>query len=368
MNSRERFQAIMHFKKPDRLPIWDLEGITEQAIRKWCIEGMPIGRDVYECAGFDKNVNVPLNTHPIPSFVPRVIEEDDEWSTRIDQNGFKVKTSKMQAIGPTVYYYLSGSVNSRSDWEAMKKRHDPRDIRRYPDFWGDELFEYYRTVDCPVGLSFPWGPGRSIKNGYMMGFEKFLEILSDEPDFIRDMFEFWADFIIELARELVRKTRIDYVFINEDGLAYKNSSIISPATYKKLWSPHVKKVIDFLRSHGIDIIGHYTSGNIKPLLPVLLETGFNLFAPLECAAGMDAVELRKEYGKNILLMGNISRAAMMQGKEAVEKEVYSKVPPLLESGGYIPAIDDMVLPDISFESFSHYLKIIKTMGGKNEKS
>ena len=50
----------------------------------------------------------------------------------------------------------------------------------------------------------------------------------------------------------------------------------------------------------------------------------------------------------------------MDGPKAVEKEFYSKVPTLMEQGGYIPAADDMILPDISFESFSHYVNLIKS--------
>ncbi|MGQ9555452.1 MAG: hypothetical protein ACUVWR_15225, partial [Anaerolineae bacterium] len=48
MNSRQRFQAIMHFQSPDRVPLWDLEGFTEEAIRRWCCQGFPPGRDLYE--------------------------------------------------------------------------------------------------------------------------------------------------------------------------------------------------------------------------------------------------------------------------------------------------------------------------------
>jgi hypothetical protein len=49
----------------------------------------------------------------------------------------------------------------------------------------------------------------------------------------------------------------------------------------------------------------------------------------------------------------------MSGKQAVEREFNAKVPPLVEGGGYIPSVDDMILPDISFESYSHYIKLVR---------
>ncbi len=359
MTPRERFQRIMHFQKPDSIPLWDLEGITEGAVRQWCIDGFPPGRDVRQFIDFEPHVRVPLSTEPIPGFVPRVIAEDKDSITTIDQYGFKVKTIKEHAVPPTVYYYVEGSVKTRRDWQEMKKRYDPGDIRRRPTYWGEELLEYYNNVDSPVSLNVVWGPGRGPKNGYMLGLERFLEALHDEPAFIHDIFDFWADFVIELVRELVDRADIDFVWLSEDGLAYKNSTLISPAMYGEFWSPYVKRVTDFLRAHDIQFIGHYTSGNIKPLIPSFLESGINLLGPLECAAAMDAVELRKEYGQDLLMMGNISRAALMEGPDAVEKEFYSKVPLLMEKGGYIPAVDDMILPDISFASVMRYVELVR---------
>ena len=93
--------------------------------------------------------------------------------------------------------------------------------------------------------------------------------------------------------------------------------------------------------------------------PFLLDIGVNLYSPLEVAAGMDAIELRKQFGRDILLIGNISRQALMDGPHAVEKEFYAKVPQLMKSGGYIPAVDDAIMPDISDESYKHYLDLIR---------
>jgi len=359
MTHRERFQAIMRFQQPDRVPLWDLEGITEGAVRQWCLDGFPPGREVREFIRYDPYVRVPLSTDPIPSFVPRVVEEDEESVTTIDQYGFKVKTFKAHAVPPTVYYYIEGSVQTRADWERMKKRYDPADLRRRPNYWGPELFQHYRSLDQPISLTLSWGPGRGPKNGYLLGLERFLEALKDEPALVHDIFEFWADFLIELVRELVENVPLDFVWLSEDGLAYKNSTLISPATYREFWLRPVKRVTDFLRSHGVEIIGHYTSGNIQPLIPTFLEAGINLFGPLECAAGLDAVELRREYGRDLLMMGNIGREALMKGPEAVEEEFYRKVPYLMEQGGYIPAVDDMILPDISFAALMRYVELVR---------
>ena len=358
MTTRDCFRAIMNFGSPDRIPVWDLEGVTEGAIRTWVADGYPAQMNPYDYFGLQRGEQVGLDDGPIPAFVPRVLHEDEQWRTSIDRYGTTVKTLKEKSVTPTIYYYLEFAVETREDWERMKKRHDPRDLRRYPKEWSEALLAYYAAADGPVWLWPHWGPGRGPKSGCMIGIERFLHLVADDPAFVEDIFDFWADFLIELMRPVVEGTTVDYVFFMEDGIAYKNSTLISPDMYRRLWMPYLKRVCDFLHRNGVGHVGHYTSGNIEPLIPAYLETGINLFAPLEVAADVDAVKLRKEYGRDILLMGNIGRQALMDGPDAVEEEFYAKVPWLMEQGGYIPAMDDMVLPDISFAAYSRYIELV----------
>ncbi len=360
LTDRERFNRIMHWEPVDRPPVWGVEEVTEGAVRRWIRDGdFPIGSAVADVFSLDPVILMRLDTDPLPSFVQRGIGEDDEWRTYVDQYGFTVKELKAQSVSPRVYYYLDGVVHNRAEWEALKCRYYPQDPRRKPRAWSDELIDHYNEATCPVGLRIDWGPGRGPKNGYTMGLELFLETLISDPGLIRDMFDFWADFVIEASRELVTRFRIDFVYFAEDGIAYKNGTLVSPKMYRELWIPGMRKVADFLHSHGIKVIAHYSSGNQIPIIPVLLDIGVNLYFPLEVAAGMDARALRQRFGKNILLIGNISRQALMDGPHAVEHEFRAKVPPLMASGGYIPAVDDAIMPDISYASYKRYLELVR---------
>ena len=165
--------------------------------------------------------------------------------------------------------------------------------------------------------------------------------------------------MIALARAWVERVRFDFAFFNEDGMAFKNSTIVSPETYRRIWGRPLRRASEFLRGAGIDVIGYNTSGNIRPLIPVLLELGVNMHQPLECAAGLDARALRREYGQELLLIGNISRQALMDGPAAVEAEFRAKVPELMEAGGYIPAVDDLVMPDMPYASLRRYVELVR---------
>lgn len=361
MTTRELFINIMHFRPVDRTPLWQVEEISEQAVRKWCKEeGFPLGLRGDEPFGFDcRLITLDLsNQPPLPAFIPETVSEDERTVTMRDVFGFTLRCDKTTAVSPRHYVYLDGPIKSRADWETMMQRYDPLDPRRFPIYWGDDFFEHCNRSQTPIVLGMNWGPGRGIKNGYMMGFNRFMEILTDEPSLLEAIFDFWADFTIRFLSSFIDRLRLDAFVFKEDGMGYKNSTLISPAMFRRLYAPYMRRVIDFLYAHGVDIIGYYSSGNLRPLLPELLDIGINMIAPVEAAAGMDAPSLRREFPE-LRMIGNIARAAITAGPEAIRAEVTRKVPPLMAAGGYIPALDDMVTPDMRYADVKLCCELIK---------
>jgi uroporphyrinogen decarboxylase len=174
------------------------------------------------------------------------------------------------------------------------------------------------------------------------------------------MFKFWTDFIIERSKPLIEKAKIDYASVTED-MAYTTGPHISPTQYREFMLPHHKKLTSFLKVHGIDIVMLDCSGNINVMMPLFLEAGFNSINVVQVNAGMDAINLRKQYGKRLTLIGNISLQSLIEGGEVLEKEVRSKVPWLIEKGGYIPSIDDIISPDVPLRNYIHYVNLLKEL-------
>ena len=76
-----------------------------------------------------------------------------------------------------------------------------------------------------------------------------------------------------------------------------------------------------------------------------------------------AVKLRKKYGNNLILLGNIDKRALIKGKRAIREEVTRKVPYLLSRGGYFPGVDHFVPPEVSYENYRYYLKLLREIAG-----
>jgi len=93
----------------------------------------------------------------------------------------------------------------------------------------------------------------------------------------------------------------------------------------------------------------------------IIEAGITGLWPLEVNAGMDAITVRKKYGKKLFLIGNLDKREISLGGERMKKEVDSKVPILKEMGGYVPGSDHLIHVEFTLEKFLEYSNYIKKM-------
>ncbi|MEM2703678.1 MAG: uroporphyrinogen decarboxylase family protein, partial [Candidatus Bathyarchaeia archaeon] len=121
--------------------------------------------------------------------------------------------------------------------------------------------------------------------------------------------------------------------------------------------PRYEEIIKYPRKHGVKVIELDSDGNTEILIPMFIEVGINAHWPLEAAAGMNPIEIRKKYGEEIALYGGIDKRVLTMSKKDIEKEVYNKILPMMELGGYIPFIDHTIPPDVPLENFLYYLDL-----------
>lgn len=376
LTPRERFLATMKFKKPDRLPIFEL-WFPDQTILKWISEGMPLDKiidqkealihpqallpkpiyyvDLIKYFELDRVEDLTIDFSPLPRFVYKILEETEEYRILMDQIGIKKKTFKTRTWG--MPQFLDWQVKDNEDWNKIKARFNPADPRRYPPEWGDDLIQYFNELDHPLCM---WIPGFFAMGRQLMGTINFVASFYRTPELVSDMMDVWTEFLIETSRQAVEalKSRIDYVVIHED-MSYKHGPHVSPKLFREFMLPAFKKVTGFLKHNGIDIIFVDTDGDFRPLLQLLFEGGINGLLPNEVTAGIDVVALRKEYGRRLLFIGNIDKMALIEGKAAIEKEVKSKLPFMKEEGGYIPSLDHEVPPEVPYENYVYYINLMK---------
>jgi uroporphyrinogen decarboxylase len=186
-------------------------------------------------------------------------------------------------------------------------------------------------------------------------------IFFDDPKLVHEIMTDWMDFYKQFIRMVCRDVVPDFIMIWED-MCYRSGPLISPEFYREFMSPYLKEVIDAAKTCGIPGIVVDNDGNCSKMLPLYLECGANAFYPFEVQAGMDIVNVRKQYGDQFMIIGGLNKRTLADSEEAIRKELDAKVPFMLEWGGYIPMLDHSVPTDIPLKLFRYYLQYVRSLG------
>lgn len=352
MNAREKFNRIMNFEDTDSIPVLALEPYEWEMQALWEEQGhLRKGQKPEEKLGMSALEIIPVNLGPIPGFETKRLWEDETYYIETEGMGGKVKRRKE---APTRYYgYIDHPVKSPDDWNEYKKRFAPESGRRYGDL--REMAEKYAKCENPVGIHlFPF----FFRLGfYAMGMEYFMEAFYLEPEMMHDMFHHWSEFTIGTIRPVLEAVKPDFVTLTED-LAYKGTTHMSPDIYEKFWLPYQNKVVKLLEHYEIKVISLWSAGKFDNIMDMALDNGVNCTWPVERASGADPHALRAKYKKRLRMAGGVPTKALIEGPDQIEGAIEDLMP-LVKQGGFFPALDDMVLPDISFEHYEYYIRQLK---------
>lgn len=376
MDTRERFMQLMRFQTVDRTLKWEW-GYWTKTLHRWNQEGLrlsdeelqdlvtfkdeemligeayfsaqnePREKDVHEYFGLDPRiVRVPVDLFLFPPFERGILAQDEDTVVIRDEFGV---TKKLLRGKITMPQYLKYPVENREDFERIKERFNPEDERRFPANW-DSLTEQYRHRDFPLAQ----GQYRCGFFGFLnllMGIENLSYMLHDNPQLIRDMLHFFADFWITLFSKVLSQIEVDFVHFWED-MAFKTGPLISPAVFREFMLPQYRRVISALEDFGIKMFFVDSDGNLWSTIPLLMEAGVTGIYPLEVAAGMDVMKLRESFPE-LQMIGGIDKRSIAKGKKEIDTEL-SRIAKAVSKGGYIPCIDHLVPSDISWDNFSYY--------------
>jgi len=327
MNARERFLETLRFGEPDRVPHYD-QSVREDTLERWHREGLPRDVSVEEFFELDHwelfgpREDVSLNLYRIPEF--------------------------------------EGELKTRPDFERLKQSYDPTTPERYPTDW-DQHARRWQDRDYPVGITAWRGFFQSLAVGDWQSLLNLLYMIHDAPGLLTEMVEFLADFILVVIERALSEVEFDYAILDEP-IASHHAPVIAPASFHRFVIPAYRRIVNCLRAAGIEVIIFDTHGAVKPLIPLCLEAGVNaLWCGAARASGVSYVELREEFGRDLLLIGGLDERVLEQDRRAIEEEILSQVPPLLEQGGYVPLVDGRVRSWVPFENYVYYREWIRKL-------
>lgn len=364
MNPRERFIVSLTGGKPDRFFRYE-HGAWPQTAERWRREAGPRAKGIepYEFGApyfkMDPAVRVKINSgftdSPYhPKIEERTIEQTAEYRIYVDGDGITKKELATDRE-TSMPQFMKFPVADRRDWKNMLAHLDPNDA---PERIGpvEKLKAACSGPDVPNFLPIcgAFGHPRNL-----LGDEGLAYVMFDDPDLLCEMLDNWLALYRALFRELAPVIRIDAVLIWED-MCYRNGPLISPDHFRRFMFPRYVELIRFMRECGVKAVMVDTDGDCRKMIPVFLEAGVDALMPFEVQAGMDVTALGSEFPALSMVGGLDKRVLAGDSRPAIRAEVDRVLPFFVERGGYIPALDHTVPPNVPLSNYEYYLECIRS--------
>ena len=371
MTTRERFLRCLNFQPVDHVPHMEITvwGHTQE---RWESEGMPAGMDMSFMMGsayfgLEGYAAVDFPLGPMPAYDTVMLREDEREEVFVDGWGRTrraLKPGTVRGTRLTMDQYLDFAVHDHASFLDMKRRYEGDVAERYPAGWEAQVArmaatDQARTVLNPLGGTF--GYYSMLRN--WIGTERLSYMFYDDPALVEECLECLSDFALRLLEKALTDIQVDFYIIHED-MAGKGGPLMGPALFRRFLAPHYRRLIECFRKHGVDLIMVDTDGDFEALVGDFLDAGVQGFCPMEVAAGMDPVAMRRRFGSAFCMIGGIDKREIAKGRAAIDRQIEEVIKPLIGMGGYIPTIDHSIPPDVRYDDFLYYLeRKCEVMGG-----
>lgn len=350
MTTRQRFLRMFKHQEADRVPM--LASPWNTTLERWRREGMTADADFCEYFGLDKVAGIGADNSP--RYEERIVEETEDYIVLHDSWGTTSKSWKHASSTP---HWIARTIVDRPSWEAAKQRMVMGPDRIDWDYLKNN-YQAWRQNDW-------WIQGRlwfgfDVTHARIVGTERFLMWMADDPELVFDIFNTELDCSLRLMEMIWDKGyTFDSIFWCDD-MGYRNGTFFSVDMYRDLLKPVQKRAIEWAHSRGIPAHLH-SCGNINAFVPELVDMGLDALNPLEVKAGMDPVRLKKTYGDRLVLHGGLN-AMLWDDIDRVEAEIVRLLPILKQGGGYLFQEDHSIPDSVSLEDYTRLLKLAKELG------
>jgi len=348
MTSRERVQAALGHRAPDRVPL-DLGGtiattMTETAYRRLCLHLS------MEDAGGPKIFSKRSATViPSEAILERfhtdcravLLGDPDVNPDRPLGNASMVDEWGVTWTRPESGHYIPvrGPFSNLDEPDpAAAGRHlwpDPADPGRYRGL-RQRASNLHETTPYAVILNLGVGPVHLCQ--YLRGYGEWLMDLIERPAFAEALLERTTAHLVEVAARALAAASpfIDMVCLGDD-IGTQQRPLMRPDLYRRTIKPFHRRIVDAVKGFGKPVIYH-SCGAIYPLIADLVDVGIDALNPVQVSApGMDTARLKREFGSCLTFWGGIdTQSVLSRGSvEAVRREVQRRIDDLAGDGGYV---------------------------------
>lgn len=421
MNSRQRVQAVLEHRQPDRVPL-DLGATPVSGMHASCVYLLrqslgldqpmtpvkvvepyqmlgEIAPDLMESLGVDtvglgrrENMFGYENTdwRPWTLFDGTPVLVPGDFNTQPEPNGdilmYPQGDRSAPASGrmPRGGYYFDTIIRQEP---IDDDRLDPQDNMEEFGPLSDEDLQYFaaeadrlhRQTDKAIVANFggtafgdialvpapflkhPKGI-RDVEEWYVSTVTRF--------DYVRDVFRRQAELALANLGRLYEAVgdRVHVVYMTGTDFGAQHGPFISPAAYRRLYQPFHHRLNDWVHQHTPWKTFIHTCGSVVQLLPDIIEAGFDILNPVQCsAAGMAAATLKAQFGNRLTFWGGgvDTQSTLPFGTAAeVRRQVRERIETFAPGGGFVFNTVHNVQANTPVENLRALYDAVREFGGR----
>jgi hypothetical protein len=185
-------------------------------------------------------------------------------------------------------------------------------------------------------------PGVSLKKPRgIRDIESWYVSLLTRPADIERIFSRQAEVAIGNLEKLHEAVggKIAVIQTNGTDFGTQNGPLCSPRLYRKLFLPYQQMINGWIHARTGWKTFMHCCGGIEPLLPDIIEAGFDILNPVQCsAAGMDPALLKTKYGDRVVFWGggvDTQKTLPFGTPDQVRREVEERIRIFGAGGGFV---------------------------------
>jgi uroporphyrinogen decarboxylase len=332
MTSKERVLRAVRREEIDRLPV-DVELTVEMSAILLDHFGFTDPEDLFQLLGRDI----------------RRVNEEFVGPQRLGSNGEPADPFGVVSVGPTYADDLGYRPFRHVETVDEIESHEWPD----PSWWKFDTIEDQCDAVMPYAITGgSWSPF-FCQACNMTGIGRFLEMMLEQPDVAEAILRNIVDHYVYITRRSLEASngKIDIFFAGDD-YGGKTGMLMSPALWRKLIKPQMKRLYDLSKEYDV-LMAQHSCGSIRPIIGDLIDLGLHILDPVQIAAAdMEPEDLKCDFGKDLVFHGGVNTEATLPF--GTPDEVFEETRWLMDvfgsDGGYIVCASQYLQNDIPVEN------------------
>lgn len=189
----------------------------------------------------------------------------------------------------------------------------------------------------------------------------FAERMADDPEGLKREAAAMVDNALRRAEPYQKHGGLDGFALCAD-YCFNVGPFLSPRHFAEYITPYLARLTKAYREMGFYVIKH-TDGNIMPIIDQLVSTKPHALHSLDPQAKVDIAEVKRLYGDQLCLIGNVNCAMLDTGTpeqiaEAVRYALHNGMP----GGGYIFSTSNCIYTGMPLASYEVMLDVWRREG------